>query len=234
MKLKNLFCYFMISMFLISVSGCKKDTVTKGLTDSEIVEGLKDALIVGTTNSVLNANAKDGYFGNSLIKIPFPPEAKFVMDAVAVVPGGQIVIDEFVLKVNRAAENAAIKAKPIFINAITGMTITDAVNILKGSDNAATTYLQNNTSGQLKTAFRPDIQKSLEDVGAQQAWKAVTDIYNLNPFAKPVNTDLADYTTQRSLDGLFTLVAGEETKIRKDPAARVDEVLKKVFDQANW
>jgi hypothetical protein len=212
---------------ILILFSCKKD---KGLSNDEIIQGLKDALSVGTNNSVVNANKINGYFGDSRIKIPFPDDAQFVMTAVQAIPiVGQPLVDTLILKLNRAAENAATKAKPIFINAITGITITDGLSILQGANDAATQYLKGHTYNDLGTAFKPDIQQSLTDVGAQQAWKSVTDVYNSIPLAQPVNTDLAKYTTNKALDGMFVLIADEELKIRTDPVARVDDILKKVF-----
>lgn len=199
-------------------------------SETKIIQGLKEALKVGTNNSVLKLNKKNGYFGDARIKIPFPKDAEFVKNTVQSIPGvGPKLIDTLVVKLNRAAENAAGKAKPIFINAITTMNIIDAMNILKGNNNAATMYLKTKTYNDLVSAFKPQILKSLNDVGAQSAWKNVTSKYNSIPFSKKVNTDLAQYTTEKALEGLFVLIADEETKIRKDPAARINDILKQVF-----
>ncbi len=213
------FCFFCLS--------CEKT----GLTEDQIVEGLKEALKVGTENSANKANAVDGYFANANIKIPFPEDAHFVETALSAVPiVGQPLVDELVLKLNRAAEDAADEAKPIFLNAITSMSIIDALNILNGADDAATQYLKTNTYDQLKAAFAPDVNTSLSTVGATTAWTNVTTAYNTYvPVGQPINTDLGDYTTGKALDGLFFLVAQEEGKIRNDPAARVNEILQKVF-----
>jgi hypothetical protein len=200
------------------------------LTEAKVIQGLKEALKIGSGNSVVKANKKNGFFGDSRIKIPFPKDAEFVKNAVQSVPIiGPKLVDTLILKLNRAAENAAMKAKPILVDAITKITIKDAMNILKGSNNAATMYLKSNAYNQLAKAFKPGIQKSLEDVGAQNAWKSLTTKYNSLPVTNKVNTDLAQYTTEKALDGLFTLVADEELKIRKDPVARVTDILKEVF-----
>lgn len=202
-----------------------------GLTDEEIVAGLKEALSIGTDNSVARTAVEDGYFGNPLIKIPFPEEVDFVATAVSAIPlVGQPAVDGFVQKLNRAAEDAADEAGPIFLNAITNMTITDGLNILQGNDDAATEFLRTNTYSDLKTTFKPDIENSLNTVGAQNAWNDVSTLYN-TVSSNPVNTDLADYTTGKALDGLFTLIAEEELKIRTDPVARVTDLLAKVFGE---
>jgi hypothetical protein len=197
--------------------------------NSQIIAGLKEALQVGTNNSVFKANKINGYFGDLRLKIPFPKDAENIKKTLKNIPEGQKLIDTLELKLNRAAEKASLKAKPILINAITHMNISDALNILKGGDNAATLYLKAQTYNDLVLAFKPDIQKSLEDVGAQKAWKDVMSNYNKIPFGKKINTDLAQYTTEKALDGLFILIADEEKNIRKDPVARVTDLLKSVF-----
>jgi hypothetical protein len=223
-KMKYLKLFF-VALFVISTLSCEEETA---LTDEQIVAGLKEALRVGTENSVASANQTDGYFANLAIKILFPEDAAFVKTALDAI-GLSTITDELVLKLNRAAEDAADEAKPIFLDAITNMTILDALTILNGSNEAATQYLRANTYEQLKAAFKPDIENSLNSVGASQAWTTVTDAYNLVPGHQPVNTDLADYTTGKALDGLFILVAKEEEKIRLDPAARINEILQQVF-----
>ena len=200
-----------------------------GLTDEEVVAGLKEALEVGSQKSVTKANAPDGYNANPKIRIPFPEDMNNVQTVVGAVPGGTAAIDLFVEKLNRTAEDAADEALPIFVDAITNMTIDDGMNILLGHDSAATEFLRVNTYDNLKTAFRPDVENSLNRVGAQNAWNTVIKYYNNIPLTPPVNPDLADYTTGKALDGLFTLVSEEETLIREDPAARVSELLQKVF-----
>lgn len=225
MKTLKYLAAFLIFGFLVS---CEDDS---GLTTAQIIEGLKEALRVGTENSVNKAHQNDGYFADLNIKIPFPQDAQFVEAAVAAIPViGQPVVDELVLKLNRAAEDAADEARPIFLDAILNISFADAVSILNGSDDAATQYLRTNTFDQLKAAFASDINTSLSSVGATQAWTTVTTTYNTYvPSPQPVNTDLGDYTTGEALDGLFYLVAQEEAKIRKDPAARVTEILQTVF-----
>jgi hypothetical protein len=229
-------------LFLVScddiLENLKKDTK---LSESEVAEGLKEALKVGTINSVAETNREDGFFGNSLIKIPWPAEAQGAYNYIKTnntMVFLRPVLDEVVLKMNRGAEQASEKAKPIFIDAITGISIMDAWNILRGANNAATMYLKDNTYTNLQAAFRPDIVSALQSVGAATAWSTVTSGYNQvanNPFLgsnlDPINTDLADYTTGKALDGLFLLVAAEELKIRTDPVARINDILRKVFGQ---
>jgi len=138
-------------------------------------------------------------------------------------------VDEFNESMNRAAEKAASEAKPIFISAIKDMTVKDAINIVKGSDNAATMYLKNTTSPQLIDKFKPVIKSSLDNVNATKYWSDLITIYNKIPLVKKMNPDLTAYVTGKAIDGLFVMIAKEELKIRKDPMARTSELLKKVF-----
>jgi len=198
------------------------------LSNDDIVKGLKEALKVGSRNSAAKASQEDGYFKNPMIKIPFPEEAE-EMKSTLINMGMRRQVDEFVLTMNRAAEDAAKKAAPVFLNAITKMTIKDGVNILKGKDDAATQYLKTNTSVQLKKEFLPIVKESINKVQVTKYWNPLITSYNKIPFVKKLNPDLEDYVTQKAIDGLFMLVAQEEYKIRKDPAARVTDILKKVF-----
>ena len=138
-------------------------------------------------------------------------------------------VDEFNESMNRAAEKASTEAKPIFIAAIKGMTVRDAINIVKGADNAATMYLKNTTSPELINKFQPIIKTSLDDVNATRYWGDLITIYNKIPMVRKMNPDLPQYVTQKAIDGLFIMIAKEELKIRKDPMARTSELLKKVF-----
>jgi len=200
----------------------------KKLTSDEIIRGLKEALQVGSNNASGSASKLDGFFKNPLIKIPFPPEAKEMENKLRAIGMGKQV-DEFILTVNRAAEEAAKQSASVFINAITSMTITDGLSILKGADTAATGYLRKTTGGQLHDKFKPVIQSAVQKVQVTKYWNPLATTYNALPFVKKVNPDLEEYITQRALNGLYLLVSQEEMKIRKDPAARVTELLKKVF-----
>lgn len=198
------------------------------LSDGEVAEALKEALTVGTDTSVARGSAVNGYFGNQLIKILLPPEADPILSAAGTF-GLQGLVDELILKMNRAAEMAATEATPILIDAITGITIEDAMGILNGNDDAATQYLKGASQEQIITAFRPHILDALETVGAQTAWNTLTTNYNSLPLVTPVNTDLADHTTRKATDGLFVMVAEEETKIRNDVSHQVSDLLQRVF-----
>lgn len=201
------------------------------LTADQVGEGLKEALIKGISNGSDVASQLDGYFKNPETKIPFPPEVKKVEDKLRQLGLGNKV-DEFVMTLNRGAEDAAKEAKPIFISAIRQMTIEDAWGILKGEENAATNYLKRTTSAQLKEKFSPVIQSSLDKVSATKYYGDVTNTYNKIPFVEKVNPDLNSYATDKAIEGLFTMIAKEEKNIRQNPVARTTELLKKVFGQA--
>lgn len=201
---------------------------TKPLTNDEIIQGLKEALVIGSQNSSIRASKLDAYYKNPKLFIPFPPEAvKAEKKLREIGLGGKV--DEFIVTLNRAAEEAAKEAAPIFVNAVKQMTIKDAANILNGADNAATMYLKNTTSTQLTTKFKPVIAKALDKVNATKYWADIINTYNKIPLVTKMNPDLPGYATGKAIDGLFVLVADEELKIRKDPAARVTEILKRVF-----
>lgn len=210
------------------ISAASSVVGVNSLSEADISKGLKEALTIGANNASTQLNALDGFNKNSLIRIPFPPEVSQVATKLRDMGmGGKV--DEFELTLNRAAEKAAIDAAPIFANAITQMSITDAKNILTGSNNAATTYLQSKTTDALVAAFSPTIKNALGSSLATSKWTEITTIYNKLPFVTAVETDLTKYTTNRALAGLFTVLAGEEKKIRENPVARTTDILKKVF-----
>lgn len=208
-----------------------EQTGQTGLTEAEVANGLKEALNVGTKNAVSRLSKKNALYKNPRLKIPFPEEAKIVEEKLRQVGMGAVV-DEFVRKMNHGAEQAMTKAKPVFMDAIRQMTIKDAWNILRGSDDAATKYFKGKTSGQLYRLFKPEIKKTLDEIRVTQAWKDVITKYNKLPFEKKVNADLPDYVTNKAMDRLFEQIAKEEKKIREKPVARVTELLEKVFSQA--
>ena len=210
------------SVPLPAVTGPAQDSGT-------VASGLKEALSVGTKNAVGALSKTNGYFGNEAVKILLPENVRRVGDALRMA-GYQKEVDAFILSMNRAAEKAAPKAADIFAGAIREMSITDAQKILNGGNTAATEYFKSKTSTQLFDAFKPDISKSMSEVGVTRAYKAMTDRYtSMVPFAKVESLDLDRYVTNKSLDGLFYMVGQEETKIRTNPAARTTELLRKVF-----
>lgn len=199
------------------------------LSNSDIVAGLKQALEIGSTNAGNQLSVLNGYFGNQLIKIMMPPEAKKVESTLRSIGMGKEV-DKAIMAMNRAAEDAAKKAAPIFINAIKGMSIQDGMSVLRGGNGAATNFLKGKTTAELTNAFRPVIENSLKKVDATKYWSQVFTIYNRLPTTiNKINPDLTGYVTERALNGLFVTVEQEENKIRQNPAARVTDLLKKVF-----
>jgi hypothetical protein len=212
------------------------------LTQNEIVAGLKEALIVGATNSSAILGTTNGYYNDEMVKIMLPPEADIIVDNVRRIPGGDKLVEDVLLHINRAAEDAAKEAAPIFVNSIKSMTISDAVEILNGKENAATQYLYTTTYDELFELYQPKIKASVEKdmaggISTKESWDSLTGKYNriANSVAgefvglKPVNTELEDYLTRKALDGLFLKIAAEEKQIRENPAARVNSLLKRVF-----
>jgi hypothetical protein len=205
---------------------------TANPTTSEIGEGIKQALELGISKGADQLSAKDGFLGNLAIKILFPPEAEKVEKTLRTLGLGSLA-DNVVTSLNRAAEDAAKEAKPIFLSAIKQMTIADATNILLGSKDSATEYFKRVTTAQLTEKFRPVINSSLSKVGATKYWGDAAASYNKVPLVKPVNTDLPAYVTQKAIDGMFIQVAQEELSIRDNLGARSSSLLQKVFGYAD-
>ena len=198
-----------------------------GLTTNEIVAGLKEALSLGAQKSGDRLSVVDGFFKDAIIKILMPPEAAKVESKLRMLGMGRLV-DNAILSLNRAAEDASKSAAPIFLDAIKKMTLRDAIGILRSKDTAATFYLRNTTTAQLTAAFKPVIDASLQKVNATKYWKDVFNTYNRFS-ANKVNPELSGYVTGAALNGIFYYVADEEKKIRTNPAERVSDLLKKVF-----
>lgn len=227
----------LISIQFLSAQTIKDlfDKVTKsttstsgsGLSNEDIINGLKDALRVGTDSSAKRLSKLNGFFGDAAIKVLMPEEAKKVENTLRGFGMGQYV-DKAILSMNRAAEDAANGVGDIFWTTIRGMSITDGLKILRGGDFAATDYLKSMTTAQLTEKFRPVIEASLVKVDATRYWKDMFTTYNKFS-AKQVNTDLTAYVTERALSGLFLKISLEEQNIRKNPAAQVTDILKKVF-----
>jgi hypothetical protein len=198
-------------------------------TNTEAVNALKEALQIGTQNASGRLSVLNGYFGNQLIKILMPPEARQVETTLRSFGFGAQV-DKMIVSMNRAAEDAATKAVPIFVNAITGMSIQDGISVVRGGQGAATNFLKTRTTQSLTDAFRPVIQSSLGKVDATRYWAEIMTIYNKLPITKnKINPDLTGYVTERALNGLFVTVADEENKIRANPMGQASSLLRKVF-----
>jgi hypothetical protein len=204
------------------------DVTGGGLSQEEVGNGLKEALNNGVGDAVDFLSKENGYY-KSPYKILLPEEAQKVVSKLKSVPGFENVEANLVEKMNRAAEDAATKAKPIFISAIKQMTFKDAMNILMGEKNAATTYLRGATYKQLYVEFMPIIQASLDKVNAREYWRSAVTAYNKIPFVEKTNPELDDHVNSMALDGMFGLVAKKEEGIRSDVGLRNSDLLKKVF-----
>lgn len=202
------------------------------LTNTEVISGLKEALNLAINNSSSLASKVDGFNGNSLIRLPFPEDAIRVKEFLNDKGLLQNQLATFETTLNRAAEDASKTAAPIFLDAIKNMSIQDGFAILKGGEGAATQFLKEKTTDQLIAAFSPIAKASIDKVELTKQWNPLADLYNKSTLLtgkEKVNPDLDQYVTNKAVDGLFTLMAEEENKIRKDPAARVTDVLQKVF-----
>ena len=201
---------------------------TGALGNDEIANGLKEALNLGIEKQVSKLTLKDGFNKNELVKILLPDELKKVDNTLRKI-GLASLADEGLKVINRAAEDAVGEATPIFVDAIKGITFTDAKNILLGNNNAATNYLQQGTKTKLYDAFKPVIKNSFAKVGADKIWNNLISKYNNLPLTTDVNPDLTDYVTQEALNGVYTMIEVEEKEIRTKVSSRTTNVLKKVF-----
>ena len=198
------------------------------VSNAEVAAGLQQALQFGIDKQVTKLTEENGFFANELVRITLPPELQKVDQTLRDI-GLDALADEGLRVLNRAAEDAVKEATPIFVNAVEGITFTDARNILLGSDTAATSYLQQRTRDQLYSKFSPVINESLDEVGATQVWTNIINRYNQIPLTSNVNPDLVDYVTAEALDGVFTMIAIEEQQIRNNFAARTTALLERVF-----
>ena len=239
----------LVLLFFTLNSGAQLSKVLKKVTNktvplsnADIVGGLKEALLVATDSSVTHLSAVDGYLKDLTIKILLPPEAKSITENLSKLPGGAKLVDDVIVRINRAAEDAAKGAEPIFVNSIREMTFTDGLKILKGSNDAATQYFVQKTSQQLGELYRPKIRESLNKdliagISTQQSWNELTVQWNkmagstLGQFAgmKTVDVKLEDYILEQALKGMFLKIAEREKDIRTKVNARVTPLLKKVF-----
>jgi hypothetical protein len=201
-----------------------------GLSDAKIGSGLQEALKVGTENAVVQTGTADGFLMNKAIKILMPKSLQTIEKPLRLVGYGP-QIDEFVIGMNRAAEKAVPFAKDIFWEAIGAMTFDDARKILNGNDTAATDYFKSKTSKKLQTAFLPSVKDVMDQVGVNRQYNELIGKYKDVPFSKSITFDVNQYVTEKATDGLFFVVGQEEKKIRTNPAARVTDLLKEVFNK---
>jgi len=240
-NMKNLKIALFTSILILPLSSCdvlesalqtsSSGTTANPLTNDEVIRGLKEALSVGIGNATALTSKTDGFLKNAELFIPFPEEAKVVQEyANNLGLGGQI--DNVVVALNRAAEEASKEATPIFIDAIKGMSITDGFSILRGGEGAATRFLMNRTTNQLKQAFMPIVSDAIAKVELTKLWQPIVSKYNMTTMITgkdKVEEDLSEYVLDRSIKGLFHMVEKEENKIRLDPIARVTDILQRVF-----
>lgn len=236
--------YFFALLFLSSIVSTQcssqiklKDIVSTktskggggGITENEAGQGIKEALSQGVTNAVLNLNKTDGFFGSDIYKMLLPPDAKKIETTLRNIGMGAEV-DKAILAINRGAEDAVGYAKPIFVDAIKQMTLTDALNIVKGNKDAATQYFKQKTTQQLVAAFTPSVKGSLEKTNATKYYADIVNTYNKLPTTfNKINPDLVSFVVGKAVDALFDQVAKEEANIRANPVARTTDILKKVF-----
>ncbi len=246
--MKTLYAIMLIPAMLI-LSGCaemlqiaKTLETDRPLTQYEVVSGLKEALKVGTDSAARRLAIQNGYFGDEMVKILLPPEASIITQNLNKIPGGDKLLQDVILRINRSAEDAAKEVGPIFFNAITNMTIQDGFTILKGDKHSATQYLKTNTYNELFKLYQPKISNSLNKdlvagISTNDSWETLTGQWNQLAGSlagqiagfKKVEVKLDEYLTQKALDGLFLKLALEEEKIRTNPLARVTDIMKRVF-----
>jgi hypothetical protein len=242
-SLKTTVLYVMICLFALSAvaapsaAGGWKDFMKdihkaldggESITEADIIQGLKEALHIGTDKAIKGVSKINGYYKNPKIKIPLPERVQKV-EKLLRGAGYGAEVDSFELSMNRAAEKAAPKAKSLFWDAIKGITFSDAKKILKGRENEATLYFKGKTFGRLQEIFKPIVHKTMSQVGVTRRFQDLNAKLKKIPFAERLSFDLDQYVTGRALDGLFLMLAEEEVKIRRDPAARVTDLLKRVF-----
>lgn len=235
MKKLSILKISVLCLFLVGCNASDLNKILQGmggggpLTQQEVSGGLKEALVQGITNGATMASRQDGFWGNELIRIMLPEDARRVENTLRQIGLGSEV-DRALLSINRGAENAARQAIPIFTSAIRQLTIQDAFALLSGQQDAATQFLRRTTEAQLVELFQPEIQKSLNEVGATRFYTDIANTYNAIPLVnRRIDPDLNAYVTQQAINGLFTLVAQEEAKIRQDPMQRTTALMRRVF-----
>ena len=240
MKLRLLLFFFAATLFSLPATAQfgklgkladKAQGVLNGdspLSNEEVGKALKEALDQGVGQAVTSLSAQDGYYA-SPYKILLPEEAQAIVNRVSALPGFGNIEQDLTERINRAAELAAKKATPIFVDAIKGLTFKDAMNLLMGEKDAATRYLETNTSTALAGEFQPVIRAALDEVNANEIWNKVVTAYNKIPLVKKTEPELDVYVTDRALDGMFGLIEVKETELREKPALRNTELLRKVF-----
>ena len=214
---------------LLKVASTKSSALlSNSANKEEVTKGLKEALVIGANKAVKNSSVKDGFYNNILIRIPFPAEAE-KMKKTLKKAGMQSQIKGFEKSINSAAELASKEVLVIFVEAINAMNIKDALQILKGGNTAATSYLKKQISVKLYNKIKPIAKKAIQQVEVTKYWNPLVKSYNIIPFTKSVNPNLEDYVTNKTIDGIFVLISNQEKEIRNNPKARTSELLLKVF-----
>ena len=242
---------FLFALILV-IAGCaelkqlsEQFETPRPLTNQEVIDGLRQALTIGSNSAAAGLSATDGYYRDLAVRIMLPPEAQMITDNLSLIPGGEKLVEDVILSINRAAEDAAKEAAPIFAAAVRNMTIGDGFAILRGENDAATRYLSSATRSELFNLYQPKIKSSTDkpvvgNISTSESWNTLTTQWNrvansaVGRMAdlNPVNVDLDIYLTDKALDGLFLKLAQEEEKIRTDPAARVTDLLRRVFGRS--
>jgi len=238
--MKTVFTVILMSLSMVACTPQQIQQVTgaifgtSDLSQGEASGGLKEALKLGLINATGILSEQDGYYGNNLVKIPWPEEAEFVMNAMNML-GMQDKVDNVTKSLNRAAEKAAGEALDVFVESLTQMTLQDAIGILKDGDGAGTAYFERTTTDILTERFRPIIEQSLGDVNATNIWANAMNVYNNLPIPgkQDVNTDLTAFVTEKAMHGLFIMVEKKENEIRDKVSARTSDRLQKVFGYAD-
>ena len=202
---------------------------SKDLTDQEITKGLKEALSIGVKKSSNSASKKGGFNKNNLIRIPFPKDATLMKNTLIKI-GLKNKVNDFEYKINETAENACMSSYDVFYNTVIQISFNDVQEILNGENNAATNYLRQNSYNQLYKKFLPIVTKSIQSLDLTNYWEDLKKNYNKIPLARKITTDLNDFITRKAIDGLFYLIEKEEQNIRKNPSARITDILKRVFN----
>ncbi len=227
-KSSRLFWIWLAIPLLLPAEAIALSSAKPSLSKNEVISGLKEALVLGVTTAAGKASRIDGFYRNPTIFIPWPPEAIQMKQMLEKI-GLKSQVQKLILTLNRAAEESAKKAGPIFLKAVKDLTIDDGFQILRGPNDAATAYLRRKTSGPLTMAFRPVVRSAMDKVEVTKYWNPLVSQYNRIPFMQKVDPNLENYVTERAVSGLFKLIADEERKIRKDPAARITDILRRVF-----
>ena len=227
-----LFSFLYIFSINAQIENIIKDLSEKknnSISEKEAYNGLKEALTIGVTKSCENASNIDGFLKNDLIKIKFPQEAKKIKKSLKKI-GLEKQIDEFIVSMNRSAEEASKEASQILLKSIKNININNALSILYGEENSATTYLYDQNHEDFRNKFKPIIEKSISNNKVAANWNKIMKTYNKLPLTENINPNINEYILEKTIDGIFVLIAQEEKKIREKPENRISELLKKVFN----